>query len=121
MRYQIAGVGSADPREVQLTDAEVADMAASFQEAVVDCLVAKAEHALAKTGSSACAWAAAWPPTDDCASGWRQSAAEHEYELLMAPLRLCTDNAVMGAIALEKLAAGCADELDLDVQPGLVR
>ncbi|MEC8162013.1 MAG: tRNA (adenosine(37)-N6)-threonylcarbamoyltransferase complex transferase subunit TsaD, partial [Planctomycetota bacterium] len=34
---------------------------------------------------------------------------------------LCTDNAVMGAIALERLRAGHVESLDLDVRPGLVR
>ena len=42
-------------------------------------------------------------------------------ELHIAPLRLCTDNAVMGAIAVERLKAGLVEPLDLDVYPGLVR
>jgi N6-L-threonylcarbamoyladenine synthase len=41
--------------------------------------------------------------------------------LEIAPLELCTDNAVMGAIAFEKLKAGCVESLELDIQPGLVR
>ena len=36
-------------------------------------------------------------------------------------MRLCTDNAVMGAIALERLKAGIVDPLDIDITPGLVR
>ena len=42
-------------------------------------------------------------------------------ELHIAPLRLCTDNAVMGAIAVERLKAGLVETLDLDVFPGVVR
>ena len=42
-------------------------------------------------------------------------------ELHVAPLELCTDNAVMGAIAVERLKAGAVESLDLDIQPGLVR
>jgi N6-L-threonylcarbamoyladenine synthase len=34
---------------------------------------------------------------------------------------LCTDNAVMGAIAFERLRAGKTESLDLDAAPGLVR
>jgi N6-L-threonylcarbamoyladenine synthase len=41
--------------------------------------------------------------------------------LLIAPPHLCTDNAVMGAIAIEKLKAGVVESLELDVYPGLVR
>jgi N6-L-threonylcarbamoyladenine synthase len=42
-------------------------------------------------------------------------------ELHIPPLSLCTDNAVMGAIAVERLKAGLIESLDLDVYPGLVR
>jgi tRNA A37 threonylcarbamoyltransferase TsaD len=37
------------------------------------------------------------------------------------PLALCTDNAVMVAIAVERLRAGNVDALDLDIAAGLVR
>lgn len=42
-------------------------------------------------------------------------------ELHIPPLKLCTDNAVMGAIAVERLKAGLTESLDLDVFPGLLR
>ena len=51
----------------------------------------------------------------------RGSRAAAASELHIAPLRLCTDNAVMGAIAVERLKAGLIESLDLDVTPGLVR
>jgi N6-L-threonylcarbamoyladenine synthase len=41
--------------------------------------------------------------------------------LVIAPRELCTDNAVMGAIAWERLRAGLTEPLDLDVVPGLHR
>ena len=44
-----------------------------------------------------------------------------DVELHIAPLSLCTDNAVMGAIAIERLKAGLTENLDLDIMPGLVR
>ena len=46
------------------------------------------------------------------------SAAEHGYELFVPPLSLCTDNAVMGAIAIERLRAGKVEDLSLDINPG---
>jgi len=46
------------------------------------------------------------------------SAAEHGYELFVPPLSLCTDNAVMGAIAVERLRAGKVEDLTLDISPG---
>ena len=42
-------------------------------------------------------------------------------ELHIAPFELCTDNAVMGAIAFERLKAGITESLDLDIKAGLVR
>jgi N6-L-threonylcarbamoyladenine synthase len=126
VRYQIAGVGSADPREVELSDSQIADIAASFEEAVVDCLVAKAEHALAATGASRLCLGGGVAANRRFRARLEESAAKHGFELLMAPMRLCTDNAVMGAIAFEKLEAGQIDrgqlgELTLDIKPGLVR
>ena len=50
-----------------------------------------------------------------------QSCESHNIECLIAAPELCTDNAVMGAIALERLRAGHVESLDLDVRPGLVR
>ena len=50
-------------------DVATADVAASFQEAVVDVLVAKARRAAREVGAKGSASAAAWPPTRRCASG----------------------------------------------------
>jgi len=50
-----------------------------------------------------------------------QLAAEHGFELFVPPLSLCTDNAVMGAIAVERLKAGEIAGLDLDIDAGLDR
>jgi N6-L-threonylcarbamoyladenine synthase len=51
----------------------------------------------------------------------RSEAEAAGIELHIAPLHLCTDNAVMGAIAVERLQAGLTEPLDLDIVPGLVR
>jgi N6-L-threonylcarbamoyladenine synthase len=50
-----------------------------------------------------------------------QACRERGIRLFVPPLRLCTDNAVMGAIAVERLRGGLTESLDLDVYPGLVR
>jgi hypothetical protein len=58
---------SSDRREgLSLAPTEVADLAASFQEAVVDCLVGKAELALKKTGYRTLSWR----PTHDFVHAW---------------------------------------------------
>ena len=50
VRYTIAGPGRPDLSQVHLEPGQVADLAASFQEAVVDCLIDKALAATEKTG-----------------------------------------------------------------------
>ena len=50
-----------------------------------------------------------------------EEAERRQIELHIAPLQLCTDNAVMGAIAVERWKAGLVEPLDLDVFPGVVR
>ncbi len=51
----------------------------------------------------------------------QEEAAARDVQLHIAPLRLCTDNAVMGAIAIERYKAGMIEDLSLEVYPGLVR
>ena len=52
VRYALVGPGRRDFSELDLSESRRNDVAASFQEAVVDCLVAKAEAALLQTGLS---------------------------------------------------------------------
>ena len=51
----------------------------------------------------------------------QEEAAARDVRLHIAPLRLCTDNAVMGAIAIERYKAGLFEDLSLEIYPGLVR
>ena len=50
-----------------------------------------------------------------------EEAQRQGVRLFIAPLRLCTDNAVMGAIAAERYRAGAFESLDLEIQPGPAR
>jgi len=121
VRYEIAGPGRPDFDSIDLPEQRVADLAASFQEAVVDCLVAKSMLAVRKTGLSTLCVGGGVAANRRLRERLEQEAANYGCELLIAPLSLCTDNAVMGAIAIERLKAGLVEPLDLDVYPGLVR
>ncbi len=121
VRYKITGPGRADFASLRLTDREVADLAAGFQEAVVDCLVGKAFLALQKTGMKTLCVGGGVAANARLRERLEEEAARQKVQLHIAPLKLCTDNAVMGAIAIERLEAGLTEDLDLDVQPGLVR
>lgn len=122
VRYAIMGPGkpSESPAEA-LSQQEVADLAAGFQEAVVDCLVGKAELALRQTGYQTLCIGGGVGANARLRERFEESAQQQGYQLHIAPLRLCTDNAVMGAIAVEQFQAGQVAALDLDISPGLVR
>ncbi|MGO9784830.1 MAG: carbamoyltransferase N-terminal domain-containing protein [Streptosporangiaceae bacterium] len=121
MRYAIAGPGKPDFDNSGLTPQQVADLAASFQEAVVDCLVGKAFLALAKTGLQTLCVGGGVAANARLRQRLQEQADHRGAQLHVAPLRLCTDNAVMGAIAWERWKAGMFESLDLDAFPGLVR
>ena len=120
VRYQVHGTGKLDA-ERALEEQMVCDVAASFQEAVVDCLIEKAELALKQTGYQTLCVGGGVAANSRLRERLEQSADEHGYELHIPPMSLCTDNAVMGAIAIERYKAGKFEDLDLDVFPGVHR
>lgn len=121
VRYAIAGPGRPDFSKVQLGERQVADLAASFQEAVVDSLVSKTLLALQRTQLTRLCVGGGVAANRLLRERLQSAAAERKFELHLAPPELCTDNAVMGAIAFERLKAGKTESLDLDALPGLVR
>jgi tRNA N6-adenosine threonylcarbamoyltransferase len=103
------------PRDV------VANVAASFQEAVVDVLVAKTRQALERTDLHRLGIGGGVAANTRLRERMTALAAELGVELFLPPLDLCADNAAMAGIAFPKLAAGQVSELDIDVTAGLVR
>jgi len=121
VRYAIAGPGGT-PDATRLPDEGTrADLAASFQEAVVDCLVGKSIAACRRTGLSRLCVGGGVAANRRFRERLERSCREEGIELHVAPLDWCTDNAVMGALGFESLRAGQTAPLDLDVVPGLVR
>ena len=121
VRYTIAGPGRLDFDQIRLERQEVADLAASFQEAVVDCLVAKALLALERTGLDILCVGGGVAANSRLRRRLGDEVAKRKIRLHVAPLPLCTDNAVMGAIAVERYRAGRVEELELDIRPAVVR
>ena len=121
-RYHLFGPGARAADASPPTSAsEVANVAASFQEAAVDCLVGKSVQALQQTGLSTLCVGGGVAANSRFREKMETTAKEKGFRLFIAPLSLCTDNAVMGAIAVERYQAGLFESLDLDVSPGLVR
>lgn len=117
VRYQIMPQGAQTPRA--LSQQDVADLAASFQEAVVDVLVAKCWLALQQTGLNRLCVGGGVAANSRLRARLAERASESSVELRIAPLHLTTDNAVMGALAVERYRAGLFENLDLDVYPTL--
>ncbi|MCS7238332.1 MAG: tRNA (adenosine(37)-N6)-threonylcarbamoyltransferase complex transferase subunit TsaD [Thermoguttaceae bacterium] len=121
VRYTICGPGKVDFSKLNLPPQMVADIAASFQEAVVDCLVGKAFLALEKLGASTLCVGGGVAANKRFRQRLEEEASRRNVRLYIAPLKLCTDNAVMGAIAWERYHAGLFEPLDLDIQAGPLR
>ncbi|HBT77672.1 MAG TPA: tRNA (adenosine(37)-N6)-threonylcarbamoyltransferase complex transferase subunit TsaD, partial [Planctomycetaceae bacterium] len=121
VRYKLVGPGKSDFSELALDAKQTADIAASFQEAVVDCLVGKSIHALRKTGMNTLSIGGGVAANKRFREKMDAASKKHGFQLYIAPFSLCTDNAVMGAIAVERYSAGLFDPLDVDIQSGLVR
>ncbi len=99
----------------------VADLAASFQTAVVDVLVGKATQALRQTGLRRLGIGGGVAANRLFRDRLTEMADREGIDLFIPPMNLCTDNAALAAIAFPKLAAGQTADLDIDVTPGLVR
>lgn len=121
VRYKIVGPGKHDFSDLQLDEQTVADLAASFEEAVVDVLVAKALLALKKTGLNRLCVGGGVAANKRFRERLSEEAAMAGYQVLIAKPELCTDNAVMGAIAVERWKAGMVESLDVDILAGLQR
>jgi N6-L-threonylcarbamoyladenine synthase len=120
VRYAIAGPGKPLPQHA-LPDQQVRDLCASFQAAVVDVLVDKCLAALHSTRLRRLCVGGGVAANRAFRLALEPAVAEAGCELYIAPPALCTDNAVMGAIAWEKFRAGQFEPLSADVTPGLLR
>lgn len=121
VRYRLVGTGKQDFSKLEISDQERANVAASFQRAAIDCVVGKAKLALQQTKVKRLCVGGGVAANELLRSELAQLADTMGVELLIADRELCTDNAVMGAIAWEKVAQGDFAPLDIDVQPGLLR
>ena len=99
----------------------MSDLAASFQEAAVDAVVAKTRQALGHTNMKRLSVGGGVAANSRMRQKLGEMAAALGVELFIPPAALCTDNAAMAGIALAKLAAGQVASLDVDVTAGLVR
>lgn len=112
--FSFAGLKSAVLRAAESGRHAPADIAASFQQAVVDCLVDRTARALAKApGVTALVVAGGVAANQAVRGALTGLASAHGLPFVAPPLWLCTDNAAMiawaGAMRFER---GLIDRLD---------
>jgi N6-L-threonylcarbamoyladenine synthase len=111
--FSFAGLKSAVQRAVVSGDFRREDIAASFQQAVVDCLVDRTQRALDASDAPALVVAGGVAANQAIRSALADLAARNGRRFSVPPAWLCTDNAAMIAWAgAERFAAGLSDGLD---------
>ncbi|HMP79379.1 MAG TPA: tRNA (adenosine(37)-N6)-threonylcarbamoyltransferase complex transferase subunit TsaD [Pirellulaceae bacterium] len=121
VRYTLAGKGKVDWKDLVIPRPLAANIAASFERAVVEVLVEKTFQALEQTGRNRLCVGGGVASNRRLRANLAHRGMKVGVEVLISPPELCTDNAVMGAIALESLRAGRFASLEIDIQPGLLR
>jgi N6-L-threonylcarbamoyladenine synthase len=96
-----------------------ADVAASFQQAVIDVLVAKSRQALQRTHSKRLAVGGGVAANQQFRARLEEMVQQEGAELFIPPLLLCTDNAAMAAMAVERWRRKDWSPLDLDAVASL--
>jgi N6-L-threonylcarbamoyladenine synthase len=117
--FSFSGLKTAVALEVErrapLDDAVVADLAASFEAAAVDVLVARARRAVAASGQRLLAVVGGVAANRSLRARLGLAASEDGFRAIFPPSALCTDNAAMIAAAGARLLAlGERHGLDLD-------
>ncbi|QPQ54510.1 tRNA (adenosine(37)-N6)-threonylcarbamoyltransferase complex transferase subunit TsaD [Allosphingosinicella flava] len=112
--FSFAGLKSAVLRAHDSGHYSVPDIAASFQRAVVDCLLDRTKRALTHAAGATALVVAGGVAANQAVRGALQALADaHDLPFVAPPLWLCTDNAAMiawaGALRYE---AGMVDGLD---------
>lgn len=98
-----------------MTESQIADIAASFQAAVIDVLVAKTKRAADRVGAKTVLLGGGVAANNTLRDRLKQFCNGTDRKLLIAPKPYCTDNAVMVAsLAYYKYKAGQFADLTLE-------
>ena len=117
--FSFAGLKSAVLRARDTGKYSAEDIVASFQQAVVDCLVDRTKRQVERaSGITALVVAGGVAANTAVRSALQDLAHAHDLRFVAPPLWLCTDNAAMiGWAGAERFAAGLTDSLDFPARP----
>jgi N6-L-threonylcarbamoyladenine synthase len=117
--FSFAGLKSAVLRAHASGQYRVEDIAASFQQAAVDCLEDRLEYSLTRIAPLKALVVAGGVAANEAVRAMLLSVAERHHMRFVAPPHwLCTDNGAMIAWAgVERFAAGLTDPLDVAARP----
>lgn len=100
-----------------ITDLVRSNIAASFQQAVIDVLVTKCRQALQQHNLLTLAVGGGVTANMAFRNALQAMTAQFGYHLIIPPMEWCTDNAAMAAMAVESYNQGDFANLDLDAEP----
>ena len=117
--FSFAGLKSAVMRARDADIHKPEDIAASFQQAAIDCVIDRTRRAMAAAGPvTALVVAGGVAANASLRAALTALAAEAGLPLVAPPPKLCTDNAAMiGWAGAERFAAGLSDPLDVMARP----
>ena len=104
----------------QHPEVTTADVAASFQQAVVDVLVAKTIRAVERTGVRSVALGGGVAANSLLRQRMEEESAARDWHLVLPSRAMCTDNAAMiASAAWYRLRDGVTSPLDMEAMPNL--
>ncbi|MFA5553202.1 MAG: tRNA (adenosine(37)-N6)-threonylcarbamoyltransferase complex transferase subunit TsaD [Phycisphaerae bacterium] len=102
-----------------MNENQIADIAASFQQAVIDVLVEKTKRAIEKTDAKTVLFGGGVAANTPLRDALKKMCDSMNCSLLVAEKKYCTDNAVMVAsLAYHKYKAGLFADLSLEPKAG---
>lgn len=120
--YRVYGVGCKYGSAKHLSEKELADIAAGFQQALIEPLVAKTVRAAEQSGVKNILVGGGVAANSALRSALQTACSAAGFELHLTPLEYCGDNAAMiAALGYRRLQAGYYSDLQLEARGGLIR
>ena len=117
--YHVHGPGRTSGGLAKLSERDVADITASFQEAVVEVLVAKTMLAVERVGVSRVVLGGGVAANARLREAMTAACAERRLDLYLSPFRYCTDNgAMIAAHGCHLFHAGQFETLAMEARAG---